>query len=385
MSKLLRQILGAKEPAYSLKTKALEVATGHGKTDLSLLSHVLSETRQAINELGLDPDDTTPEELHSALRIKATKDDQEIKKACHGDIEKLLEKLSKRLPATEIPTITHATLKKILKARPPKKVMSALGFRSTESLLKRAPLDQLLLGAFMLESISWHRFFAKSIRNLTTSDVTMAKPKAVLIDKRLLKKSRYHHLVSLQCAGLVGVPRLPDSKPGAFLMTSAIVSEGLFHVHVRGVLLKLNRFQEGFLKKIATYTYTTPDPVGDIGKVAVPWISCYTYIAGNKKYFEDVPEATVEPGDFLWSAPAEALTLISQRVNFWQNTDSLAFVSSSHTISLNVSDIAHDLTYLIPLSHSTRTAVVRHVTVDLMARYFAVSPQKDMMMKRIGF
>ncbi len=383
MSKTLRQLLGAKEPVYSLRIGALEAATGRHKIDLSFLSDIMSSARVAITELGLDPNDTTAVELWSALQTRAKRDDEELKKSVRGDQVKLIDKIQRKHPGTEIPVASHAALKKLLSKSPPKKVMAALGYRSAESMLKRAPLEQLLLGAFMLESISWHRSFASAIKKLTTSDITMSRPKAVLIDKRLLAKSRYKHLVSVQVAGLVGIPQIGVQK-GSYIFIASYTAEGLFHVHVRGQLLKIFRFSDDFFKRLAHYTYTTPEAAGEIGKVAVPWISVYHYLSHNPAIADIIGDGEVSHQDFAWKVPSQVIPLLSTRIHSWEASEFAGVVNHEHTISLNISDIAYDLLHLIPLSHSTQRSLRRSLSTALIARYLTSAPHRDRLMNKVG-
>ena len=314
---------------------------------------------------------------------RAVEDDKELSRAYGSDVQKMIDRLSSKAPLTKIPVIKASRLKAILTKNPPKKVMTALGFRSTESLLKRAPLEQLLLGAFLLESINWHRAFVKSLRLLLPEDVTMERPRLVLINPKLLKQGRYAQIVALQCAGLVGVPKFPVSQ-GSFLHSSALMTEGLFHLHVRGILLKLSRFNPTCVRQIAQYTYASPEPIGEIGKVAIPWLSCYYLISGDKNLQSEVPEGAVEPSDFFWESPSQIFPLLSQRVDFWTNTAFLGKTDDGGVVSLNVTDIAHDLYNRVPLDHCTLTAMRRGVNTELLARYLDKFVKKNEIMRKIG-
>lgn len=383
MAKLLRNLLGGREPVYSLRLRSLESATGNPKSDLTLLSDVLAGTRVAVNSLGLDPKDTTPDELFEQLIHKAKRDDVELNRSYEGDSKKLVRKLTSIAPLAAVPVIKSSALKKILKQNPPKKVMQALGFRSAESLLKRAPLDQLLLGSFLLESISWHRAFAKKIKSLKPTDITMEKPKIVVINPKLIKNGRYAQVVALQCAALVGVPKFKVS-PGSMLLTAALACEGLYYLHVRGVLLKLNRFQESCIRLLAHFTYASPEPVAEIGKVKIPWVSCYGLISRNFDLQQDLPEGAVEASDFFWASPSQLLPMLNQRINLWDKSAILGMADANQPISLNISDIAHDLYYRVPLSNSTSSALRRGLHAELLTRYLEKSARLDKILKKLG-
>ena len=48
MAKLLRNLLGAREPVFSLRLRALESATGNHKIDLMFLSNITSGTSRVV-------------------------------------------------------------------------------------------------------------------------------------------------------------------------------------------------------------------------------------------------------------------------------------------------------------------------------------------------
>lgn len=383
MAKLLRNLLGSREPMFSLKLRSLEAATGNPKADLSLLSDITAGAGAMIKLLGLDPNDTTPGELHEQLMQKTRIDDAELSRAFGGDMQKLIQKLTSKAPLTAMPVIKDSVLKKILQKIPPKKVMQALGFRSTESLLKRAPLEQLLLGAFLLESINWHRSFARDLKSLSPTDITMEKPRVVLINPKLIKNGRYAQVVALQCAGLVGVPKFANA-PGSTILTAALACEGLFHLHVRGILLKLSRFQDSCIRQIAHFSYASPEPVAEIGKISVPWISCYGLISRNLGLQQELPEGAVEASDFFWASPSQLFPMLDLRVNFWDKSAISGLANAVTPVSLNISDIAHDLYNRVPLSNSTLSAMRRGLHAELLTRYLDKSSQKENILKKLG-
>lgn len=383
MTKLLRNLLGVREPTFSLKLRALESATGSHKVDLSFMSNVLTASNRIIKLLELDPDDTTAQELHSSLLSYAAECDGELSHVYGGDVQKIIDKLESKAPVTPIPIIKSARLKTLLIKNPPKKVMVALGFRSTESLLKRAPLEQLLLGAFMLESVNWHRSFLKSLRLLKPEDITMERPKIVQINSKLLKDARYSQIVALQCAGIIGVPRF-KVLPGSFLYTTALISEGLFHLHARGILLKVNRFDQSCVRQIAQYTYTSPEPIGTIGKMNIPWLSCYALIARDKSLQGDISEGVAQASDFFWESPDQILTMLCQKADLWCNTSYLGKIDTTGTVSINITDIAHDLYYRVPLNHCTLTSMRRGINTELLARYLDKYSKRTEILKKVG-
>src|ERR1700690_2145645 len=73
MTRFLSESLQAAEPSFRQGLSRLEAANGHPNTDIRFTSEIRQALQSKLRELGLDPRDTTPEELYHVLqeRIKA--------------------------------------------------------------------------------------------------------------------------------------------------------------------------------------------------------------------------------------------------------------------------------------------------------------------------
>ncbi len=67
MAKFLREILLAKEPQYSQSIRTLEKMTGNRSIDVAYVADVLARAHATMRAIGLDPKDTTRQELFRAL------------------------------------------------------------------------------------------------------------------------------------------------------------------------------------------------------------------------------------------------------------------------------------------------------------------------------
>lgn len=67
MTKFLGKLLEADEPMFSHGMNKLEKSTGLSGVDVNLISDVLSKAHAVMRKLGLDPSDTTGQELYAAL------------------------------------------------------------------------------------------------------------------------------------------------------------------------------------------------------------------------------------------------------------------------------------------------------------------------------
>src|SRR6185369_14848313 len=79
MTRFLSEALGAVEPVFSRSIQQLEHAAGLPGTDIRLTADIIQKTRTKIADLGLDPDDTTGQELYGALQERLAKDEQTVR------------------------------------------------------------------------------------------------------------------------------------------------------------------------------------------------------------------------------------------------------------------------------------------------------------------
>jgi len=71
VAKFLQDLLGAKEPLFSASFQKLERATGQTGADVKLIGDITHHAHSVMRKLGLDPSDTTKQELENALNAHA--------------------------------------------------------------------------------------------------------------------------------------------------------------------------------------------------------------------------------------------------------------------------------------------------------------------------
>jgi hypothetical protein len=157
MSRILSDLLGAKEPLFTQTLQELESASNSSGIDINLATEIDQKGQAKIRELGLDPSDTSSKELYHALQGLTARHDMFLSQIMGVDdpmnVEEVLSKVTNminRLPLTRTAwVLKHAAARKLLKEMPPKKVMKQLGYRSVDSMLKRENIAELF-GALRL-------------------------------------------------------------------------------------------------------------------------------------------------------------------------------------------------------------------------------------------
>jgi hypothetical protein len=176
--KHLATLLDKSEAEVAHLVGRLEETSGFPAEDARLLAESAQQVRSKIASLGLDPDDTTAQELHHALLVKYQGDAAHLDRALGLSSSSTSAQRSERviglLQHVAKPAdgwfIKSSVIKKYLAAHPPKNVMKSLSYRSVSSLLKRQNLAEIVLGCAHLESPTWLRGYQQMIKRLNSSD-----------------------------------------------------------------------------------------------------------------------------------------------------------------------------------------------------------------------
>ena len=219
MSRLISDVLQAKEPDFSHFINDWELLAGSPGVDVRLSSELVTVSKNAIKTLGLDVNDTTNEELYFALIKKASQDNQLLE--AHLSISQddsptiMASKVIKfsigLAKSRSVWVVKPSVCKKILKENPPKKLLKGLGYRSIDSVLKReSPALILALGA------STDQAFKKRLitqyKKLTPADFDLRKIEVIPLSSEKLKK--------LQKAGYqIEDQIIPAYEAGALVIT----------------------------------------------------------------------------------------------------------------------------------------------------------------------
>lgn len=187
----------------------LEQKTGYQSRDVRLLAENSQKVRSKVIDLGLDPDDTTGEELYHGLLAKYGNDCKVVDKALSVTpqtgvaerVSKAIDLIGKLTKETNVWALKKSALKNILSDVPAKKTMRALHYRSYESMVKREDSLVLFLMANLLESPTWRKNASSRISKLSSSAY---EPRAIRIAEIQTEAKQQPVIVDAR-AGLVAV------------------------------------------------------------------------------------------------------------------------------------------------------------------------------------
>lgn len=386
MTRVLSELFGAREPlAFQRGLARLEAASGHGSTDIRLTTEVERATKLKLRELGLDPHDTTGEELYAALMQRVKLDDERLSATLrqkYGSGDTIASYVGKALTDLPIPkscfALKTATGKRLLKKLPPKHTMKALGYRSYDSMIRREPLLPVFACAWLVESATWRRQMIDAYRKLHAADFEMRQLAVIAPVSRhgqVLAETvvghKRHNVIGLKEFGAVVVLPFPASQPPAATFTTLLVAlHELNEVRASSTYLKLCQVRPDFGACVQTAIADEPMLSSGLLDGAVPWQVIQRYYARfSDRFRPDLFEPHIQKEDLSWHSIEKALSFIDPTLSFWHHTGSLALSADHEPVSLNVVDAA--LNYCNQLPYAGRIVhYFRHsLWHELMIRY----------------
>ncbi len=214
MTHKIAQILDGLGKKAAAEIDKLEMACGYPSEDVRLLAQSTQAVRQRLAELSLDPDDTTPSELYHALQARYQKDAQVIEAALGLDsvssdeqkTQTAIELTKRCLANANVWALKRSFTKQLIKNLAPNRTKKLRGFRSVDSMLKRANVGLILLLATEIESPTWKKKLQKQLNQADTSRWEM---RPILITRLPLAVRLKKGAVAEKTTGTIG---LTDSK-----------------------------------------------------------------------------------------------------------------------------------------------------------------------------
>jgi len=389
MTRVLSQLLGAREPEFRMGLLRLEDAHGRPSHDIRLTAEIQRVSRDKLKLLGLDPADTTSEELYHALLQRMRADDAQLTNtlrslaatyiSAEGDVMAGMVHALKQLPVDKSCFALKAgTVKTLLKKSPPKKAMKQLGYRSVESMLKHEAVASLLAAAWLVESSSWRRSFMEQYKRLTpqhfeTRQIGFVVPSGKRWSQLTgsLVTAHKQTVIPLKELGSVVLLPLPAQPPsGAVVATLALALHALNDIRATSSFLKLSQVRPDFGRQVVMAVHGEPRLHLSLLGESMPWHLLQRYYSKAKHSFgTELFEPHLQADDFSWHPVEQLLAHIEPKLDFWTNTAHVGLPHPVGAVSFNVLDAAlnacNELPFTRRLNHYARTALWH----ELMLRY----------------
>lgn len=359
MSKLLRDLLDATEPTFTLSLRKLEELSGHKNVDNSLSAEILEKTNSAIRGLGLDINDTTDRELFHALEGKVRDHNIHLAKSLgtseDAPVREIVPKLVEAVAASDVPkrcwVLKKSVAKDLLRKMPPKVMMKKLGYRSIESMLKNENFYEIYAGLRFSEGPDWlnqyNELFQKSVvpsnfENREIEIVIMDHDKWVDLAESFVKKKLHNVTHSKEMGVIIVVPMHQTHMRGLTLKTLPLLFHYINEIRLYSAFFKLKSTAPHFGKTI------TDTLIADVGSGAViaghniHWRVIQRYLGRHKEDKEaEAFEPHVQPEDLHWRKAEESLYKIDNELKFWQDMDYVGRIAEDgDPVAFNLFDVS---------------------------------------------
>ena len=400
MSRMLSELLGTNDPQFRLNLQQLEQAAGGPSADIRLGVQITNDTRAKIQELGLDPHDTTGPELYAALLERFKADEKRVRTGLGfedgNSVFDLQTRLKTFLEKLDLPTesfvIKQAVMRQLLKKMSPKTTMKRLGYRSMDSMLKHEAPAQLFAAAWVCESKEWHKELLKAYEKLQPSDfetrrVTFYFPVTKhwpTIAAQFIEKNK-HNILCIRELGAVIMLPLEKDLPGLAITSLLLGFEYINAIRSQSSFLKLQQVRIDFGEVLKQATLYEPITNIEIGGQPLPWkIIQRFYGRSHANYHPEVFEPHVQPEDLTWHDAEQALTPLDTALEFWVGGQMLALLDHEEPVSLNLLDVSlsacNGLDYSERIVHYMRD----NVWHALMSKYLNQENLETMVLSKLN-
>lgn len=384
MSRLLAELLGAREPGFSLMVKQLEQICGKPGADVRLSADIVNKSKHKICHLQLDNSDTNGPELYHSLQHLIERHDRTLASALCGNNadaeDKLLAGIRDSVNGLSLPktcwALKPAAAKRLLKNHPPKNVMKQLGYRSMDSMLKREKCSELLSATYFLESPQWHSRFLSRYKHLRPSDFERRDIELLLISPekwgqpaRSYAEATRQSILCIREMGVVAILPLPAARlRGLAIIILPLIIQAIHRIRMFSVKAKLSQVRPDFGMLV---TKSARDDSGTIAEIAghpVSWPLLQRHF-GTKSIGQNTGlfEPHVVQEDLHWESPATVLASLHSELNFWQDAEHVGATYPDGIVSYNLLDAAINYCNNVPY----HKRIVYHMRESLWHELFA--------------
>jgi hypothetical protein len=396
MTKLLSQLLEAKEPQFHQTIKRLESASGNQCHDIRLSETLIRQTKEKIKELQLDPEDTTNQELYHSLLEKLSSDEALLIKklrtlassniSAEGNISDgivfSIENLAKDYKSFGI---RNSVVKSWLIKNPPKKIMKILGYRSVASMLKREPIPLLMSASMKVETASWKKTYLENLRKMKSSDfkdktISVYSPKNERwkdFCSNMLTGNHQTVLINKELAAIVVLP-LADNQPpkGLAIATLAIALNDFNAILSTGSYLRLSQVTSDFGHRLEQSIKNEPKLGFSLLDTSLSWETIQRFFHNMSDTLEGAIEEYMDLGEAKsWQSIESMIGRIEPKLEFWRGSSYLGISDHESNVSLNILDVALSLcnkrTFKQHFYHHQQRAlwqefILRYIQPDLL-------------------
>ncbi|MDB5181964.1 MAG: hypothetical protein JWP13_727 [Candidatus Saccharibacteria bacterium] len=408
MTRVLAELLAQSGPSFQLNLRQLEAGAGMPSHDIRLTAGIVQGMQAKLRELGLDPHDTQPHELHAVLRAKLEEQELSFAKSLKGKSTKTGDPiahvalaLKKALVPKSCFALKSTVAKRLLKANVPKKTMKALGYRSADSMLKHESPACLYAAAEMIEADAWtkkqHTAYAKlkasdfEIRDLSIEHPTSKRWQSLA--ETVVARHR-HNIFSFKELGAIVLLPLPVSHPELPTLTAAVLTlHAANDILAASTYLRLHQVHTHFGTVVKQVVASEPVLDTQLFDQAVSWNMVQRYFTRFKDTMRsDIFEPVIQAEEVVWHDVEQVLARLDPHLKFWEGTSHFGMLSPGGVVSCSLTDqvLSHcnNLPFEQRLLRNFRQAIMaelslRYMTAERVEQAIASKFQKQLVLEPV--
>lgn len=354
---MLRDLLDAKEPLFSMSLRQLEAASGKRGIDVKLVGDIIQSAHESMRLLGLDHQDTTGKELYHALIAKIEEHDRHLTTSIGGTqsmtVRQLLPLIKKAADTADVPrdcwVLKKSVAKQMLRQMPPQNIMKRLGYRSVDSMLKHEQLAEVYGALRFAEDGEWLNNFNKLYKHLKPTDFETRSIEIVImpherwgdIAEHFIEKKR-HNITHLKELGVIlMLPVKADNLPGITIWALSLLFHYINEIRLYSAFFKLQQVKKNFGNIFVRTLIADPDLGPVMAGQHVHWRVIQRYFGKlENEHHPEIFEPHVQPEDLHWRKAEEELYRIDPELEFWKDRDFVALMFEDRPLPFNMMDVA---------------------------------------------
>ena len=365
MCKLVAELTSSDQRVAREMFARLERSCGDPGVDVRITSEIYGKLHMKMRALGLDPNDTTPRELYqSLLNLTALHDTFLAKRLgiVHtNNADEVSDAVIKLIDRLKIPksawAIKPMTIRRLLKATPPKTLMKLLSYRSLDSMLKRESPAMLLTIARHVEPSPWQVKFVNSYRKLHPLDFESRPIEVELLQEKrwqsvakLFSKSRLSNIVNCPESGSVAILPTQISPPSGLTLTYLLVIlHDINEIRAFSTYCKFQHMRPDFGDILADHILGVKRQHIMLAGQMLPWIIIHRYYGSSDRVnHPEIFEPHVQPEDLSYRKAEEVLYRLEPALHFWHDSEYVGLPRPEGPISLSLTDMAMNLVNSLP-------------------------------------
>ena len=399
MSRLIAQLLAAEQPLFSLSLRQLEEVSGLPAVDTRLTAEIIGKVRLKTEELGLDPDDTTGQELYQALVHQLAKHDQHL---CHtiggrvGDTAaELIPKIKAAQDKVELDrdcwVLKKSVAKEFLRQSPPLKIMQLLGYKSVDSMLKSENIFELFGALRFAEDPDWLNGFNEKYKSLKPSDFTTRRIEVLVMPERwasicqdFIAKKKHNVTHSKEMGVVIMLPIKAQRIDGLTLWALSLLFHYINEVRLYSTFFKLQQVKPNFGQIVVDTLIADPSQAAIMAGNQIHWRVIQRYFGKlEHERHPQIFQPHVQPEDLHWRAAEVILYNLDPELKFWADMDYVAVMYDNRPVVFNMMDVA--------ASYANKTAYGRREIYhfrealwnEVFVRYLGTSVLEDQILKQL--